>query len=113
MKHNYFVYITTNKLKTVLYTGMTNDLRTRMKQHKEDSFTEKKSFAGKYNCFNLIYWERFQYVTHAIEREKEIKGWKRNKKELLIGSINPEWKFLNDEIEEVASYVSMTAQIKL
>ncbi|MEP5611636.1 MAG: GIY-YIG nuclease family protein [Cyclobacteriaceae bacterium] len=99
MNHNYFVYIATNKLKTVLYTGMTNDLRTRMEQHGADALNGGKSFAGKYNCFNLIYWERFQYVRHAIEREKEIKGWKRFKKEKLINEQNPEWIFLNDQLE--------------
>jgi len=99
MSHNYFVYIATNKLKTVLYTGMTNDLRTRMEQHKLDAQNGGKSFAGKYNCFNLIFWERFQYVQHAIDREKEIKGWKRSKKEDLINDLNPAWNFLNDELE--------------
>lgn len=97
--HNYFVYITTNKSRKVLYTGMTNDLRTRLTQHLEDSKGEKKSFAGKYNCYYLIYWERHQYVNHAIEREKEVKGWKRFKKEDLVNSVNPGWRFLNDDID--------------
>jgi len=96
--HNYFTYITTNKTKKVLYTGMTNDLLTRIKQHKEDAVGEKKSFAGKYNCYYLVFWERYQYVQHAIEREKEIKGWKRSKKDDLISEFNPNWDFLNDEI---------------
>ncbi|WP_421763695.1 GIY-YIG nuclease family protein [Ekhidna sp.] len=97
--HNYFVYITTNKSKKVLYTGMTNDLRARLGQHLEDAMNKKKTFAGKYNCHFLVYWERHQYVNHAIEREKEIKGWKRFKKEDLINSINPDWRFLNDEVD--------------
>lgn len=97
--HNYFTYITTNKNKTVLYTGVTNDLKYRMWQHEEDSKSGKKSFAGKYNCYHLIYFERFQYIQHVIEREKEIKGWIRKKKEKLINNLNPEWKFLNDEID--------------
>ncbi|MEQ9403466.1 MAG: GIY-YIG nuclease family protein [Cyclobacteriaceae bacterium] len=99
MNHNYFVYITTNNSKKVLYTGMTNDLRTRMEQHKSESLNLKKSFAGKYNCYHLIYWERFQYVQHAIDREKEIKGWKRFKKVDLINSFNPTWEFLNESLE--------------
>ena len=57
-----------------------------------------KTFAGKYHCYNLVYWERHQYILHAIDREKEIKKWRREKKEQLIESINPKWKFLNDEI---------------
>lgn len=97
--HNYFTYITTNKSKKVLYTGMTNDLSTRLQQHREDALGEKKTFAGKYNCYYLIFWERHQYVNHAIEREKEIKGWKRFKKINLINDFNPGWRFLNDEIE--------------
>ena len=96
--HNYFVYITTNSKRRVLYTGITNDLFTRMSQHFEDSKSDRKKFAGKYYCYHLIYFERFQYVEHAIEREKEIKGWKREKKEKLINEFNPEWKFLNDEV---------------
>ena len=59
----------------------------------------KKSFAGKYNCYHLIYFERFQYIEHAIEREKEIKGWIRKKKEKLINDFNPNWRFLNSEID--------------
>ena len=97
--HNYFTYITTIKNKTVLYTGVTNDLRYRIWQHEEDSRNSKKSFAGKYNCYHLVYFERYQYIAHAIEREKEIKGWLRKKKEKLINDFNPNWRFLNDEID--------------
>ena len=98
-QHNYFVYILTNKQKKTLYVGMTNDLRIRISQHYDDATGTKQSFAGKYNCFYLLYWERHQWVQHAIEREKEIKGWKRFKKENLINELNPDWRFLNDEIE--------------
>ena len=98
--HNYFVYITTNKNKTVLYTGVTNDLRSRIWEHEEDTRTGKRTFAGKYNCYNLIFFERYDYIEHAIDREKQIKGWKRIKKENLINNFNPEWKFLNKEIHE-------------
>jgi putative endonuclease len=98
--HNYFVYITTNKNKTTLYIGVTNNLSYRLEQHEQDAKTDKKSFAGKYNCYHLIYYERFQYIVHAIDREKELKGWTRKKKENLIHSINPDWQFLNDELED-------------
>ncbi len=98
--HNYFVYILTNKNKTVLYTGVTNDLKRRLVEHKEDSENSKKTFAGKYNTVFLIYYERFQYIEHAIEREKEIKSWRREKKINLINSFNKEWKFLNNEVFE-------------
>jgi len=98
--HNYFVYITTNKNKTVLYTGVTNNLRYRMQQHELEAKTTKKSFTGRYNCYHLIYFEHFEYIDHAIEREKQIKGWLRRKKEKLINDFNPDWRFLNDEIED-------------
>lgn len=97
MHHNYFAYITTNKKKTVLYVGMTNDLYTRLVQHKENA-GKRQTFAGRYHCYYLVYWERHGQVEHAIEREKEIKGWRREKKEKLISEFNPEWRFLNDEI---------------
>ena len=95
--HNYFIYILTNKHKTVLYTGVTNDLRRRLWEHKKR--INKTSFTSKYNCFYLIFWERYQYIQDAIDREKQIKGWKREKKIKLIESFNPEWNFLNNDFE--------------
>ena len=94
--HNYYVYILTNKLKTVLYTGVTNNLAQRLFQHQNGD--KETSFTAKYNVFYLIYFERFQYIEHAINREKEIKGWRRSKKIDLINSFNTEWNFLNDTI---------------
>ena len=97
--HNYFVYIITNRNKTVLYVGVTNDLNRRLFEHKEESFKGKRSFAGKYNCIHLVYYEHFYFIEEAIEREKQIKGWTRNKKDELITSFNPEWRFLEDDLE--------------
>jgi len=98
--HNYYVYITTNKNKTVLYTGVTNNLAARMAQHFENARPYKHpSFAGSYNAYYLLYFERFDNIDDAILREKQIKGWTRLKKETLINTFNPEWKFLNDELE--------------
>ncbi len=96
--HNYYVYILTNKSKKVLYIGVTNDLDRRLFEHKEDSLSLKKSFAGKYNVIFLIYYKHYQYINNAIEREKELKEWRREKKEALINSFNPDWEFLNDQI---------------
>jgi putative endonuclease len=97
--HNYYVYIATNKNKTVLYTGITNDLKRRLYEHQENAKPFRhSSFAGQYNAYFLLYYERFEQVEYAIVREKEIKGWRRSKKEALINTINAEWKFLNDEI---------------
>jgi len=93
----YSIYITTNYTKTVLYTGVTNDLGQRLTEHYLNR-ENAKTFAGHYNCFYLIYWEEFTDIRAAIAREKEIKGWTRKKKEVLIRSFNPDWKFLNNEI---------------
>ena len=95
--HNYFDYILTNKTKTVLYTGITNNLERRLWEHTQP---ETNRFTSKYNCRYLLYWERFQYVEAAIAREKQIKGWTRTKKEQLIFEFNPKWNFLNDEVKE-------------
>ena len=80
-EHNYYVYILTNKNKGVLYIGVTNSLDQRLTEH---NFAKSSSFTGKYNCHYLLYYEHFQYINRAIEREKQIKGWLRKKKEELI-----------------------------
>ncbi len=97
MTHNYFVYITTNATKKVLYTGVTNDLYTRLQEHYQNR-GKPDSFAGKYYCYYLIYFERHTFIQDAIDREKEIKKWRREKNELMINEFNPTWKFLNGEI---------------
>ena len=95
----YFVYIVTNKNKTVLYTGITNDLPRRIMEHEEASIPfHYKSFAGHYNAYFLVHYECFANILDAIGREKEIKGWRRSKKEKLINENNPDWKFLNNEV---------------
>ena len=93
--HNYYVYMLTNKNKTVLYIGVTNNLKGRIKFHRENN---KHSFTTKYKCFNLIYYEHFSEINQAIAREKQLKGWKRVRKEELIANFNPNWNFLCDEI---------------
>ncbi len=95
----YIVYIITNKTKTVLYTGITNNLPQRLTEH----YLEQgilKTFAGRYNCYNLLYYEVFPGAADAIHREKEIKDWSRNKKNLLIETENPNWEFINSKIME-------------
>ena len=91
------VYIVTNIMKTVLYTGMTNCLEDRIVEHYLDRI-DPKHFAGKYKCFYLLLYEDFKYVNDAISREKEIKGWTRAKKDALISVFNPGWNFLNKEL---------------
>ncbi|RZM04879.1 MAG: GIY-YIG nuclease family protein [Pedobacter sp.] len=72
--YNYYIYITTNYDKTVLYTGVTNDLSRRLFEHRESKGTGK-AFTAKYYCHYLVYYEHFSNIEHAIEREKEIKKW--------------------------------------
>ena len=91
----YYLYITTNPARTVLYTGITNNLQNRLNEHFEKRGDER-SFAGRYYCYNLIYYEPYRSALEAIKREKQIKKWSRNKKEALINRVNPEWRFLNN-----------------
>jgi putative endonuclease len=97
--YNFYVYITTNPVKTVLYIDVTNDLTRRLYEHTENQ-GNSNSFAGKFYCHNLVYYEHFTHIEYAIEREKELKKWSRKKKNALIESLNPDWKFLNDEVNE-------------
>lgn len=93
----YSVYIVTNFTKTVLYTGVTNDLQQRIIEHYLGR-GDPKTFTGRYNAFYLLYYDDYRYVNDAIAREKEIKGWLRGKKIALIKTFNPEMKFLNNEL---------------
>jgi|TARA_B110000902_G_scaffold152896_1_gene175623 putative endonuclease len=95
--HNYYVYILTNKTKKVLYIGVTNNLINRLYYHSTPE-ANSKHFTHKYNCNYLIYFEQYQCIETAIEREKQLKRWSRSKKEVLINSLNPDWNFLNDTI---------------
>ena len=94
---SYYVYIITNSTRTVLYTGITNDLEQRIFEHYIYRGTNH-GFTSKYFVYYLIYFEAFEYVEDAIAREKQIKGWTRDKKMALIREFNPEFKFLNREL---------------
>ena len=91
---NYFVYIVTNPTRTVLYIGVTNNLYARMVQHYENR-GDAKTFAGRYYCHKLIYFETHGSPMAMIDREKELKKWSRAKKLKLIKSINPNLSFLD------------------
>ena len=93
--HTYYIYIITNKSKTVFYTGVTNNLKVRLSQHQENNATGNKTFASKYNVTYLLYYEKFTWIQEAIAREKEVKDWRRKKKIELIKTINPNLDFLN------------------
>jgi len=95
MEHQYFVYLMTNKNNTVIYTGVTNDLKRRVYENREKMID---GFTKKYNVNKLVYFEFTSDITSAIQREKQIKAGSRQKKIDLINSINPEWKDLYDEI---------------
>lgn len=92
----YHVYIVTNKNRTTLYIGVTNNLQARLAEH-WDNRGHFATFAGRYFCFNLVYYETFQYIQDAINRETEIKKWSREKKEALINLHNPHWQFMNEK----------------
>ena len=91
MDNSYYVYIMAS-LKKVLYTGITNDLQIRVKQHK---MGQGSIFTKKYNVNRLVWYEETNDVMIAIEWEKKIKGWSRQKKIDLIEYENPEWKDLS------------------
>lgn len=92
MKKQGYVYILTNKNKTTLYIGVTSDLQRRFYEHNNGTGSE---FTKKYKLISLIYYEMFDDIISAIEREKCLKGKSRKKKELLISMQNPDWEDLS------------------
>ena len=97
--HTYYVYIITNKYRSTYYVGMTNNLGLRLQQHKKNITEGIKTFASKYNLVFLVYYEKFTWVHEAIGREKEIKGWRREKKLKLIRAFNENFDFLNQHFD--------------
>ena len=92
---SYYIYILTNDFNTLTYTGVTNDLKKRVWEHREklvDGFTKK------YNVSKLVYYEVSEDKEAAVSREKQIKGLLKSKKEVLIAGMNPEWRDLYDEL---------------
>ena len=90
-----YVYIVTNKRNTAIYTGVTNNLKRRVYEHKEKLV---KGFTKKYNTTKLVYYEIFEDIENAILREKQIKGGSRQKKIELINNMNKEWRDLYEEL---------------
>ena len=88
----YYVYMITNKNNNVLYTGVTNDLKRRIYEHKNKLV---EGFSSKYNLTKLVYYDETSDIKEAIAFEKKIKGWLRAKKDALINEINPEWDDLS------------------
>ena len=92
-RHEYSVYILTNKSNTTLYVGVTSELENRVLKHKNKVYD---GFTSKYEINKLVYYEEYQWIHDAIAREKQLKGGSRQKKIDLILSINPSWSDLSD-----------------
>ena len=91
----YYVYMMTNRSRVVLYTGITNSLERRLWFHRNVS---PRSFTKKYRVDRLVYYETFRNPRDAISREKEIKGWRREKKNDLVRRLNPKWEDLGEKL---------------
>jgi putative endonuclease len=91
----YYVYMMTNRSRVVLYTGVTKSLERRVWFHAN---TNERSFTKRYNVDRLVYYERFDRARDVISREKEIKGWRRDKKNDLMRTLNPRWEDLGERL---------------
>jgi putative endonuclease len=90
--HHYYVYIVASRTH-VLYCGVTNSLQRRVTEHRD---AETPGFTGTYRCNRLVWFECYQYVGNALNREKQIKRWRRGKKIWLIEQMNPTWADLSE-----------------
>jgi putative endonuclease len=95
MTKQFFVYIITNKINTTLYIGITSNLIQRIWQHKNKIV---EGFSSKYNLDKLVYYEIYENPEHAIQREKNLKFWKREWKMKLVEGKNLKWKDLYDDL---------------
>ena len=95
--NNYYVYILTNWNDRVMYVGVTNNIERRLYEHKNKMV---EGFTSKYNVHKLVYLEITNDIKDAVKREKQIKGWKREKKNELVEGTNPEWKDLSENWED-------------
>jgi len=93
--HNNYIYIMSNKNRTTLYIGVTNDLRRRVAEHINGTGSK---FVNKYKLFDLVYFEHFSDIEYAIKREKQLKNWHRNWKLNLIKEMNPDFRDLKDDL---------------
>ncbi|MBI3328714.1 MAG: GIY-YIG nuclease family protein [Nitrospinae bacterium] len=95
MDRQYYIYIMTNRRNTVLYTGVTSNLKIRVYEHKEKL---AEGFTKKYNVNKIVYYEVFEDIENAILREKQLKGGPRKRKIELINSVNKEWRDLYEDL---------------
>jgi len=101
-EYHFYVYIMQSASRRALYIGMTNDLRKRVWQHRNHTC---EGFTDDYNATRLVYWECFEDVRNAIDREKQLKGWRREKKLWLIERMNPSYRDL------AADWYDMTTMV--
>ena len=94
MAKQYYVYILTNDHGNVMYIGVTNDLVRRLAEHRSGAVD---GFTARYNVHKLVYYEATESVEAAISREKQLKGWRRSKKDKLVESVNPDWRDLSED----------------
>jgi putative endonuclease len=93
--HSYWVYMMSNKTRSTLYIGITDNLERRVSQHRAGKIA---GFTQQYHCTHLVYFEHFRDVRSAIAREKQLKGWRREKKNVLIAKKDPHWNDLAVEL---------------
>lgn len=91
---DYDVYILTNSFGNVMYIGVTNNLERRLAEHKSGAI---EGFTKRYNVHKLVYMESYADINEAIVREKQLKGWRREKKKALVETLNPQWHDLSEE----------------
>jgi putative endonuclease len=97
MTNTFYVYMMVNRSRVVLYTGITNDLARRVWEHQNG---EVRGFTKTYKVNRLVYYENFDDPLDAIGREKEIKGWRRSKKNALVETLNPKWLDLSGKFHQ-------------
>ncbi|MBP3377574.1 MAG: GIY-YIG nuclease family protein [Clostridia bacterium] len=93
----YYIYILTNQSDTVMYIGVTNDLKRRIYEHRSGLV---EGFTKRYHVHKLVYYETFRNINNAIRREKQLKGWVREKKNRLVETANPRWNDLAEILPE-------------
>ena len=96
MYKKYWTYIMSNNSNTTLYIGVTDNLEARVQEHRSN---ERDSFTHRYCCHKLVYYEQTSDVRSAIEREKQLKGWNRARKNKLVETMNPGWLDLWESIQ--------------
>ncbi|MCL5094245.1 MAG: GIY-YIG nuclease family protein [Patescibacteria group bacterium] len=95
MANDYYIYFLTNQNNKVIYIGVTNNLKRRVYEHRIELID---GFTKKYKCKKLVYFEGTKSIISALEREKQLKKWRREKKDDLVNQLNPDWKDLYESI---------------